>query len=86
MTLDKDGDGKIDVRDLSAALKECGVHYHYAEVGLVMVFGVLWGQSEVRFESPIAGFYLGCEKCMLHLFEEKCKIEVKVELPHGSIL
>lgn len=33
VTLDKDGDGKIDVRDLSAALKECGVHYHYAEVG-----------------------------------------------------
>lgn len=31
--LDKDGNGKIDVHDLSMALKECGVHHRYAEVG-----------------------------------------------------
>lgn len=32
--LDKDGNGKIDIHDLSEALKEHGVHHHYAEVGV----------------------------------------------------
>jgi hypothetical protein len=32
--LDKDGNGKIDILDLSQALKEHGVHHHYAEVRL----------------------------------------------------
>ncbi|KAJ3663699.1 hypothetical protein Zmor_007929 [Zophobas morio] len=32
--LDKDGNGKIDIRDLSEALKGTGVHQHYAEVCL----------------------------------------------------
>lgn len=36
--LDKDGNGKIDIHDLSVALKECGVHHQYAEVsGLFFV-------------------------------------------------
>lgn len=30
--LDKDGNGKIDIHDLSVALKEFGVHHQYAEV------------------------------------------------------
>lgn len=30
--LDQDGNGKIDIKDLSKALKEHGVHQHYAEV------------------------------------------------------
>lgn len=30
--LDQDGNGKIDIHDLSVALKEVGVHQHYAEV------------------------------------------------------
>jgi hypothetical protein len=30
--LDKDGDGKIDIHDLSAALKRLGMSDHYAEV------------------------------------------------------
>lgn len=30
--LDKNGNGKIDIHDLSSALKECGVHHGYAEV------------------------------------------------------
>lgn len=34
-TLDKDGNGKIDIHDLSVALKEFGVHHHYAEVKIV---------------------------------------------------
>lgn len=31
-TLDRDGNGKIDITDLSQALKEHGVHHGYAEV------------------------------------------------------
>lgn len=31
-SLDLDGNGKIDVHDLSKALHEAGVHKHYAEV------------------------------------------------------
>lgn len=30
--LDKDGNGQIDIHDLSDALKKYGVHQHYAEV------------------------------------------------------
>lgn len=30
--LDRNGNGTIDVHDLSVALKEFGVHHHYAEV------------------------------------------------------
>lgn len=30
--LDKDGNGKIDIHDLSSALSEHGVHHRYAEV------------------------------------------------------
>lgn len=30
--LDTDGNGKIDIHDLSVALKEFGVHQQYAEV------------------------------------------------------
>lgn len=30
--LDKDGNGKIDIHDLSDALTEHGVHHQYAEV------------------------------------------------------
>lgn len=30
--LDLDGNGKIDIHDLSVALKQLGVHHHYAEV------------------------------------------------------
>lgn len=30
--LDRDGTGTIDVHDLSVALKEFGVHHHYAQV------------------------------------------------------
>lgn len=30
--LDKNGNGRIDIHDLSAALKEYGVHHGYAEV------------------------------------------------------
>ncbi|KAF2895149.1 hypothetical protein ILUMI_11028, partial [Ignelater luminosus] len=29
--LDLDGNGKIDIHDLSVALKQLGVHHHYAE-------------------------------------------------------
>ncbi|XP_025835394.1 calcium-binding mitochondrial carrier protein SCaMC-2-like [Agrilus planipennis] len=29
--LDKDGNGKIDISDLSSALKEFGINLHYAE-------------------------------------------------------
>lgn len=31
-TLDVNGNGKIDIHDLSLALKEFGVHHRYAEV------------------------------------------------------
>lgn len=31
-SLDLDGNGKIDIHDLSVALKEVGVHQRYAEV------------------------------------------------------
>lgn len=34
-TLDKDGNGKIDVHDLSDSLKKFGVHHRYAEVSFV---------------------------------------------------
>lgn len=30
--LDKNGNGRIDIHDLSAALREYGVHHGYAEV------------------------------------------------------
>lgn len=30
--LDSDGDGKIDIHDLSLALREFGLHHRYAEV------------------------------------------------------
>lgn len=33
-SLDVDGNGKIDIHDLSGALKEFGVHQKYAEVSL----------------------------------------------------
>lgn len=33
MKLDKNGNGKIDIHDLSGALHEHGVHQGYAEVG-----------------------------------------------------
>lgn len=32
-SLDVDGNGKIDIHDLSVALKEFGVHHKYAQVG-----------------------------------------------------
>lgn len=35
--LDKDGNGKIDIHDLSDALKKYGVHQHYAEVSVKVV-------------------------------------------------
>lgn len=34
--LDKNGNGKIDIHDLSDALKKHGVHHQYAEVGLFL--------------------------------------------------
>lgn len=33
--LDRNGNGKIDVHDLSMALKEFGVHHDYAEVSAI---------------------------------------------------
>lgn len=33
-SLDVDGNGKIDIHDLSEALREFGVHHKYAEVKL----------------------------------------------------
>lgn len=35
--LDKVGDGKIDVENLSVALKEFGLHHRYAEVSIISV-------------------------------------------------
>lgn len=40
-TLDRDGNGKIDVHDLSAALKEFGLSSQYAEVILDFFLGFL---------------------------------------------
>ncbi|RZF34028.1 hypothetical protein LSTR_LSTR017474 [Laodelphax striatellus] len=34
-SLDVDGNGKIDIHDLSVALKDFGVHHKYAQVWLV---------------------------------------------------
>lgn len=36
--LDKDGNGKIDIHDLSVALKEFGVHHQYAEVRYLIIY------------------------------------------------
>lgn len=36
--LDKDGNGKIDIDDLSSALSEHGVHHRYAEVKISLSF------------------------------------------------
>lgn len=36
--LDKDGNGKIDIHDLTVELKKLGVHHHYAEVCFIETF------------------------------------------------
>lgn len=40
--LDKDGNGRIDIADLSGALKEFGLSSKYAEVNLNLLFGHLF--------------------------------------------
>lgn len=35
--LDKDGNGRIDIQELSTALKDSGVHQTYAKVSLVLL-------------------------------------------------
>lgn len=30
--IDRDNNGKIDIKDLTVALREFGLHHHYAEV------------------------------------------------------
>lgn len=37
--LDRDGNGRIDIQDLSNSLKDSGVHHTYAKVG-VLIFEV----------------------------------------------
>lgn len=36
-SLDLDGNGKIDIHDLSIALKEFGVHHRYAQVRVIVI-------------------------------------------------
>lgn len=47
--LDRDGNGRIDISDLSAALKDVGLSHKYAEVCVMSVCVIIFLVKEVPF-------------------------------------